>query len=191
MANSNNIRYAFSARVLHWVMAVGFIFMWSCGYAMTSLVEDDSTLQELLFRLHISTGVTLLALLMLRIFVRLVNTVPPLPEGLAGWENVGSHLGHLALYVLPGLIITVGWAETDFGGHGVEWFGIAMPKVFPTMEALWGFNLEETTATLHKWFAYTMLAVAVVHAGAVAKHRWIDGRDVLYRMTFCSQSTRE
>ena len=51
------------------------------------------------------------------------------------------------------------------------------------METLWGLNLETTTAFLHKWIAYTMLALAVVHVAAVVKHR-IEGHDVLGRMTF-------
>ena len=56
-------QYAKSARILHWLMAVCFFFMWGSGYAMTSFVQDDSALQELLFGLHISTGVSLLFLL--------------------------------------------------------------------------------------------------------------------------------
>jgi hypothetical protein len=48
----------------------------------------------------------------------------------------GTYLGHLALYALPAVIIALGWAETDFGGHGVTWFGVAMPKLLPTMESL-------------------------------------------------------
>ncbi len=177
-------RYVISARVLHWVMAAGFIFMWACGYAMTSLVADDSPLQEFLFGLHISIGVTLLMLLIARIAVRLWKAPLPLPNALARWEKIGSHLGHWGLYLLPAAIIFIGWAETDFGGHGVQWFGLSMLKIFPTMETLWGLDLETTTATLHQWLAYTMLALAMVHVAAVAKHRWIDGHDVLKRMTF-------
>lgn len=177
-------RYAFSARVLHWIMAAGFIFMWACGYAMTSLVADDSPLEELLFGLHISIGVTLLVLLVARIAVRFRNRPPALPDGLSKAEKIGSHLGHYGLYLLPAAVIAVGWAETDFGGHGVRWFGIAMPKVFPTLETFWGFNLETLTATLHQWGAYTMLVLALIHVAAVVKHKWVDGHDVLYRMTF-------
>lgn len=176
-------RYVLSARVLHWVMAAGFIFMWACGYAMTSLVPDDSALQEFLFGLHISIGVTLLMLLAARIAVRLSNSPPPLPDALARWEKVSSHLGHLGLYLLPATVIIIGWAETDFGGHGVKWFGIAMPKIFPTMEVMAGFKLETVTANLHRWLAYTMLGLVVIHIAAVAKHRWLDGHDVLHRMT--------
>lgn len=183
-------RYSFAARVIHWLMAMAFLFMWGCGYSMTSIVEDDSSLQELLFGLHISTGVTLIFLLFLRIVIRFTGKIPPLPVGLTNWEKIGSHLGHFALYALPMVIIFIGWAETDFGGHGVEWFGVAMPKFFPTMEILWGFNLEETTATLHMWFAYTMLVVAVIHVAAVVKHRWFDGHDVLNRMSFGSRADK-
>lgn len=176
-------KYSLAARLVHWIMALGFVFMWGCGYAMTTLVEEDSALEELLFWLHISTGVTLLFLLLLRIAIRFMHAPPPLPGAISGLERVGAHAGHAALYLLLALIIGIGWAETDFGGHGVVWFTVDMPKVFPTLETLAGFNLEELTATLHKWLAYTMLGVAVVHVAAVAKHRWIDRHDVLQRMT--------
>ena len=165
-------------------MAAGFAFMWACGYAMTTLVADDSPLEELLFSLHISIGVTLLALLVARIGVRLASPPPPLPAGIRGAERVGAHLGHAALYALPAAVIAVGWFEVDAGGHGAEWFGVAMPKVFPTMETLGGYAVEDTAETVHRWLAYAMLGVAVVHVAAVAKHRWIDRRDVLRRMTF-------
>ena len=180
-------RYHVSIRVLHWLMAVGFLTMWGCGYAMTSLVAEDSPTQELLFGLHISTGVTLLVLLLIRIAMRLAFTPPPLPEELPEIERVGARIGHLGLYVLSVLIIAIGWAETDFGGHGVKWFGVSMPRLFPTLKTLAGINLENATATLHQWLAYTMLALAIVHVVAVVKHRWIDGYDVLFRMTLANR----
>ncbi|WP_286193978.1 cytochrome b/b6 domain-containing protein [Tropicibacter sp. R16_0] len=176
-------RYSFSARILHWFMAVCFGFMWACGYAMTRLVSDDSAAQETLFSLHISMGVLLFFLVGLRIAIRFI-TPPPAPvAALENWEKLLAHLGHLALYALPLMIIVIGWAETDFGGHGTSFFGLTMPKVFPTMETLWGINLETTTATIHRWLAYTMLVVVVGHVAAVVKHR-LEGHDVLERMMF-------
>lgn len=177
-------RYVLSARVLHWLMALCFLFMWISGFAMGGLVQEDTALEEQLVGLHISMGVTLLFLLVLRIVIRLLNKPPALPEGFPVWERIGAHLGHLALYLLPAATILIGWAETDFGGHGVHWFGLTMPKVFPTMEFLGGVNLEEMTELLHELFAYAMLAVAVVHVAAVLKHKWYDGHDVMSRITF-------
>ncbi len=177
-------RYAFSARVLHWLLAAGFLFMWVCGYAMTSLVSEDSPAEEFLFQLHISMGITLLMLLALRILVRVTNAPPPIPASLTRWEKTGSHLGHLGLYLLPLATILVGWAEIDFGGHEMKWFSVPMPQIFPTQEVLWGFSLEDAMEVLHRWLAYTMLILTIAHVAAVVKHRWVDGHDVLYRMTF-------
>ncbi|WP_170331895.1 cytochrome b [Ruegeria arenilitoris] len=176
-------RYSFSTRVLHWLMAICFAFMWACGYTMTKLVPDDSAIQEALFSIHISMGVLLLFLIVVRIALRIITPAPAPLAALANWEKLLSHLGHLALYVLPLMVILIGWAETDFGGHGTTLFGLSMPKIFPTKEALWGYNLETTTATLHRWLAYAMLAVVAGHVAAVVKHR-IEGHDVLGRMTF-------
>ena len=172
-------RYHLAARLVHWLMALGFVFMWGCGYAMTTLVEEDSPLEEFLFDLHISVGVTLLALLVVRIAVRLGHPPPPLPDAIRGLERTAAHLGHAALYALPALVIAAGWAETNFGGHAVQWFGVEMPRVFPKT----GEYLQDLSTDVHKWLAYTMLAVAAGHVAAAYKHRWFDGHDVIARMT--------
>ena len=172
-------KYHFLARLIHWVMALGFVFMWACGYTMTTLVEEDSPLEELLFDLHISIGVTLLALLVLRIATRLVHKPPPLPDTIQGMGRTAAHWGHAALYALPALVIAVGWAETNFGGYTVQWFGIEMPHVFPET----GEALQDLSADVHMWLAYIMLVVSVGHVAAAFMHRWFEGHDIIQRMT--------
>ena len=169
-------RYTPAARVLHWLMATGFMCMWACGYAMTTWVAEDSPLEDLLFDLHISIGVTLLGLMLVRCSVRVLNEPPPLPDAIPKLERVGALVGHLALYLLPFLIIAAGWAETNLEGYAVRWFGYDLPIVLAEWEP-W----VETAADLHRWLAYAMLAVAAVHVAAVVKHRR-DGHDVLGRM---------
>ena len=173
-------RYHIAARLMHWLMAIGFVFMWACGYTMTTLVADDSPLEELLFDLHISVGVTLLVLLVARIAIRLIHKPPPLPDSIQGLERTAAPLGHAALYALPALVIAAGWAETNFGGHAVQWFGVELPKVFPET----GEDLQNLSETVHRWLAYGMLAVAAGHVAAAFKHNWIDGHDIIRRMTF-------
>lgn len=173
--NTEN-RYTPAVRLLHWLMAASFIFMWACGYAMTTWVAEDSALEELLFDLHISVGVTLLGLMIARCMVRVLNAPPPLPDTIPELERVGALFGHLALYALPFLIIAAGWAETNLEGYTVQWFGYELPIVLAEWEP-WA----DTAADLHRWLAYTMLAVAVVHVAAVVKHRR-NGHDVLRRM---------
>ena len=165
--------------IIHWIMAVGFISMWTIGIVMTRFAAEDSALEEFLFSLHIWIGVTLGMLLIWRIVLLLTTLRPPEATGLTALEAKGSRIGHFLLYLLPAAVIFVGWAETDFAGHGVTWWGgIAMPKLFPTIESD---VLETLLASWHRWLAYIMLAVAVVHVAAVVKHR-MEGHDILPRM---------
>ena len=177
-------KYHLSARLMHWLMALGFVFMWASGYTMTTLVDKDGPTGSWLFGLHISAGVTLLALLAARIALRLVHPPPPLPEAIRGMERKAAHLGHAALYALPALVMAVGWAGVNLGGHTVKWFGVPMPTLLPETETWAGFDLDDLTETLHMWLAYIMLAVAAGHIAAAFKHRWFDGHDVIRRMTF-------
>lgn len=183
-------RYHRGLRVLHWLMAAGFLFMWLCGYVMTSLAGDDTPLQEALFAAHISVGVTLLWLLFVRIAIRCVAGAPPLPGAVRRFDRVAARVGHVALYVLPLAAVAVGWAETDFGGHGVEWFGVAMPKLFPTMATEGEFGPETLAGAVHGLIAWSMALVAALHVAGFVKHRWLDGIDLLPRMSFAKKWRR-
>ena len=91
-------RFPLAARLIHWIMAPGFVSCWGgWGYAMTTLVEDDSPREALLVGLHIPVGVTLLARLALRIALRLAYRPPPLPDSIRGMERAAAHLGHAAI----------------------------------------------------------------------------------------------
>ena len=71
-------------------------------------------------------------------------------------------------------------AATPYAGSG--W---AMPKVFPDFEAA-----DALIETLHMWDAYAMLALAAGHTAAAFKHRWLDGHDVIRRMTIGGRKAR-
>lgn len=176
-------KYAYPARLIHWIMAFLFIFMWASGYVMTLDTIDDSPLEETLFFLHISSGVTLVFLMILRIAIRLTHKPPHFVGHMPKLEQIGAHLAHIGLYLLPLATLTIGWAEVDVGGHGVQWFGIPMPKIFPTMEFYGSINLEELTENLHMWLAWATFGLFILHIAAVIKHQYGDKIDILSRMS--------
>ena len=53
-----------------------------------------------------------------------------------------------------------------------------------SLGAVEGTGLQDLSEDVHMWLAYGMLAVAVGHLAAAFRHRWIDGHDVIRRMTF-------
>ena len=81
------------------------------------------------------------------------------------------------------MVIASGWAETNFGGHTVHWFGVAMQMIFP--------ETGRTSRTCQPTFTFRslalILAVASGHVAAAYKHLWFDGRDVIHRMTFSNR----
>ena len=180
MGLMRTVRYVLPARVLHWLMAAGFVFMWICGFYMTRFPEDDSPLQGFLYGLHISVGVTLLALLAARIAVRMRNTPPALPIEIPPLERRAAELGHIALYVLPLAVIALGYAQTNLKGYAVKWFGLELPSIFDKA----GKSGQELAADLHMWLAYAFLALAVAHVSGTYKHLWVDRIDLISRMKF-------
>lgn len=177
------MRYVLGARILHWLMAIGFLFMWVAGLLMENVAEDDSPLEDLLRGLHISVGITLGCLLILRIGIRIAFKPPPLPSDIGRFEQRASHLAHAALYALPAAVILAGWIGTNLGGYGGAWFGTELPNMLPEIEAG-----EDVSEDLHMYLAYVMAGVAAVHVLAALKHRFIDGTDVICRMTFGRRS---
>ncbi|MDE0241215.1 MAG: cytochrome b [bacterium] len=173
------MRYSLPARLMHWLMALAFLFMWVSGFALNYIVEDETPMEDFFRGTHVSMGVLVTALLVLRIVVRLTHRAPPLPAEIRGLERKAAHWGHAALYLLPAAVVALGWAQVNIGDHDVEWFGTKLPRVFPTAEA-W----EDFTEGAHMWMAYAMLAFALGHVAAALKHRYLDGHDVFYRMTF-------
>lgn len=74
-------------RWLHWSMALGFLFLWITGYAMRNLMVPDSPSQEVVYDLHNSIGVTVLALFVLRVAARGITRPPPLPPAFGTDRN--------------------------------------------------------------------------------------------------------
>ena len=101
-------------------------------------------------------------MLLARIVIRLAHKLPPLPASIRGLLRTAAHLGHAALDALPAPVIAAGWAETSFGGHAVQWFGVEMPRIFPET----GGALQDLSTDVHMWLAYAMLPVAAGHVAA-------------------------
>jgi cytochrome b561 len=175
-------RYHVLVRWSHWLMAVCFVFMWASGYWMRNQMASDSAVQEYLYDLHKSVGVTLVALLALRLCAPWLSQVPELPPAIHMGERRLAKAGHLGLYALIGLGLVTGWALTDFGGHGVTWFGMVMPQVFPIRKQLFGVTLDPLASTVHAWITYGLLALVVIHVLAVVKHWRKDRVNLLARI---------
>ena len=160
-------------RALHWGMAVLIVSLLALGLRLSSMQPDLSTLW--LYGLHKTLGLTVLALVLLRV---IWHRISPPPAPLApGWQRRAARLGHLALYVLLVVIPLSGWIGSSATGIDTvfadRW---VVPPIAPLSEA-W----ETAAFTLHDIATKLLMALLVLHALA-ALHHELAGQGTLTRM---------
>lgn len=163
-----------SIRTLHWAMAIGFVLMWLSGVLVTNIegvpyfVEGDR--QGLIRDLHKSLGLTLLALLCLRLGLRLWHKNPALPSTISPSGRKAAKAGHIALYAAVVLACMTGLAIADLHEYGNAYFGIELPQIFATREHVAGWAVTPWSYVAHAILAYGLLALVVGHVAAVWLH---------------------
>ena len=170
-------------RILHWSMAVIILGMIWAGWAMVSADERVPSKFDWLYPWHKSFGMLILLLILVRIATRLRSSVPALPKGLAPWELRAAKIGHIALYALMVLVPCMGYSmsSTFTQSDGVFFFGVNLPELLPKNDAQFA-----VFQALHRYLAYTLLALVIVHIAGALKHRFLEtdrNNDVLSRMT--------
>ena len=100
-------RYTRVAMVLHWSIAVFIVFNLSIGFFMESW---PLPIRFMALMLHVSSGLTVLALTVARVVWRLLNEPPPYPAGMKPWERHAAHFAHFLLYAAMVLMPLTGWA---------------------------------------------------------------------------------
>jgi cytochrome b561 len=100
-------RYTRVAMVLHWAIAAFIVFNLSIGFFMESW---PLPIRFMALMLHVSSGLTVLALTVARVVWRLFNDPPPYPAGMKPWERHTAHFAHFLLYAAMVLMPLTGWA---------------------------------------------------------------------------------
>jgi cytochrome b561 len=162
-------------RLLHWSMAVLIVTMLFVGVGMVSTV---SRLHDSLIAFHRPLGIALLALVIVRLVVRLVRGTPPLPADLPLWQRLGAHGSHVALYALMIAMPLIGWSMLSAGGYPIVLFGgVHLPPVVPHNVTLYAW-----LRAAHTWLAMALYATVLLHLGAALFHALIRRDGVLSSM---------
>jgi len=169
-------RYTTTAISLHWLIAIGIAGTFSLGVYMHELPLSPTKLQ--LYSWHKWAGVTLFALIVLRLLWRATHAAPPLPADTPPMQRLAAAATHWVLYALMIAVPVSGWLMSSAKGFQTVWFGIVPLPDLVTKNAELGDFLKEVHETLN----LTMLGLVLLHAAAALKHHFIDRDDVLTRM---------
>jgi cytochrome b561 len=171
-------RYGIVAVALHWLTVAFVVTAWFLGTFHDVLPRGSA--RSLGLFVHMSAGLSVVALLVLRIPWRLFDRPPPLEATLLGvWAARVAQLTHLALYALliatPAAGITLRFAL----GGALPMFGIA------EIASPWARHRAFAIAVkdIHEMLANVLMITAALHAAAALAHHWILRDRTLTRMS--------
>lgn len=180
-------RYTGIAIILHWVIAIAIFALIGFGLWMTDAIHAPETKAQafVVYQWHKSLGLTVLALVFLRLIWRLFYPPPPLPHSMPAWEKLAASISHRLFYVLMIAMPLLGWAMVSASPFGLPtmYFGL-----FEWPHIVWLVDIEDKKPveaifkSAHRAGAYLLMALIGLHIAAALKHWIVDRDEIIGRM---------
>jgi cytochrome b561 len=165
------------SRWFHWILGLAIVGMIAYGWWMNHF---PARADRFFYRsIHADVGYVVLLLTVLRLVWRGVNPTPELPADTPRWERIVARISHGLLYLVTILVAMLGWAHSGARTPNyADWFGLFQVPQLTSPDKVAAGAYEER----HIFFAYTLLALIVLHVAAALRHRFGKRDHVLARM---------
>lgn len=170
-------RWGAVTQALHWLVALAVLSQLVLGFVLASLSSGAAEWMELL-PLHTTLGLSILGLMVMRLFWRIANPVPVLADTLGPWQKRLARANHWLFYVLLIGLPLGGYLLVSALGHPVPFFGVELPAAVASSD-----RLARQIWAMHAAGAFLLIAFVALHAAAALRHAWLLRDDVLRRMT--------
>lgn len=169
-------RWGSVSMLLHWLVVVLVLAMAWLGLTMTDMPWGPDRNAD--YALHKSLGLTLLALVLLRLAWRLHTGAPAPVAGTPRWQSRLASLSHWALYGFLLAMPLSGWVLNSASGATLQWFGLVnLPAIAGEDPDLRGLAKD-----VHEWLFWGLASLVVVHVTAAVYHHMFVGDATLARM---------
>ena len=190
LKNTTN-NYGLIAKWIHWTIAFLFLGSYCAVYYRHWFTEDKTPENWVSLQLHLSFGITIAVVVVLRIIWRNMNQTPEQEPG-SNIAHLAAHLGHYTLYVVMILMPLTGYIGTGVDTEYFFMFDIAkfestslyqlivtnwMALDFKEFEAPIDFFHKEV---MGKWLVWLLIAG---HAMAAMYHHFVKKDRTLIKMT--------
>lgn len=169
--------YGSLSKFLHWSIVLLIIAQYFLAEAADE-AGDDTPAQASLLGWHISIGMLVLLLALVRIGWKVVNKGHPALLGDVVWQRKAAAIGHGILYLLILAQPISGWSMASAAGvsaHLFDW--IQFPPLLGENH-----ELHETLEEVHEALFYVLAVVAVLHVVAALYHHFVLKDGTLRRM---------
>ncbi|MCC6008115.1 MAG: cytochrome b [Rhodobacteraceae bacterium] len=170
-------RYHPALVALHWLLALMIVGALAAGTFILVPTANDDPSKLFSLRMHMGLGLAILALMVLRLAVRVFTRSPPAVETDLPSVNVAARVMHVALYLgafamaLSGVALAraAGLPEIVFGGSGAP-----LPEDFHAF----------APRAVHGALATVLMVLVAVHVLAALWHQFVRRDGLMARMWF-------
>jgi cytochrome b561 len=179
------VHYGRVAMLLHWYIAalVSFEFISAASFRLFN--PGDLGYLHSAYRLHMSAGMSLLALSVCSVVWRLFHAYPSLPNDMSLRTRILAKGAHVLLYVFIFAASLIGWLILSSRQSQAGLFGcFRWPEITSVSEL--GYpqrvHLNDTLMPFHSIVAYAGLCLVALHVSAALYHHFWRGDQILTRM---------
>ena len=169
------LHYGTTAKIFHWLIVALLAVQYPIGWLMPDLHRNQQPGAPMTF--HVSFGITILILIVLRFAWRLTHPVAP-ESSLPPWQRLSSEVVHWLLYALVLGTTVTGWLFASFRGWSLTYFYLVPLPMLAADNAAAG----KTIDGLHQAMELGLIVMIVIHVAAAVAHRFIYRDRVMQRM---------
>jgi cytochrome b561 len=169
------LQYGATAKVFHWLIVALLLVQYPIGWLMPDIHRGQTP--GVGMTLHISFGLLILALIVLRLSWRLTHPVAP-ESSLPAWHRLSSEVVHWMLYVLVLATTITGWLFASFRGWSVAFFYLFPLPMLASDNAAAGRAIDG----LHQVMEWTLLVLVGLHVLSALVHLFVYRNRVMQRM---------
>ena len=164
------------AKALHWIIAVLVLIQVVLGFMAVTWPLSPAKLD--LFVLHKSTGMLVLALVLIRLAWRAANIIPLAASGSLALEQSAAKLCHFLLYLVLMFMPISGWIINSAAGIPLRLFWqFPLPAIIAPDKAV-----ADAAERAHLALFVLLVVLLVIHVGAALLHHFSRRDAILTRM---------
>ena len=160
---------------LHWLMVVLLVAVYA-AMELRDIFPKDSIARDNMKTWHYMLGLSVLALVVVRLLARWWQAGPPaLPA--PAWQTGLAKVIHIALYIFMIGMPLAGWLILSTAGKPIPFFGLELPALLSPDKAL-----SRQIKDIHEIVATVGYFVIGLHALAALFHHYVLKDNTLKRM---------
>lgn len=170
-----HLQYGATAKLFHWTIVALLVAQYLIGWLMPDIHPGVEPGAAMTF--HVSVGLVIMVLILLRFAWRLTHPVAP-ESSLPAWQRATSELVHWMLYVMVLLTTLTGWLFASFRGWSISFFYLLPFPMLSSGNQAAGKSIDG----LHQAAEWMLLLLVVAHVAAAMVHLFYYRDRVMSRM---------